>query len=122
MDGLDKVDTLKKVFGNSDTFSVDVSTPINRSIDGAITGKSFSGIYDYNTFKMDRIKEETKIEILRKYHEFKGKKVFSEIKVKEMIESILLHQRGESSQETYNNRARLIILNSDIYRYKTELS
>ncbi len=37
------------------------------------------------------------------------------------MNSILEHQSGKSNEETYNNRARLIIFNSDVFRYNAEL-
>ena len=33
-----------------------------------------------------------------------------------IIEYILLHQNGQSSRETYNARAKLILHNNDVFR------
>ena len=46
---------------------------------------------------------------------------YETILIKEIVDSILSHQNGNSCEETYNNRARLIIVNSDVFRYNTEL-
>ena len=64
--GLSKTKDFKQTF-DGDEYSVDVSTPINRAIDGATSGKSFSGIYSYNDFEFYRINEHTKNEIINDY-------------------------------------------------------
>ena len=118
--GLSKTKDFKQTF-DGDEYSVDVSTPINRAIDGATSGKSFSGIYSYNGFEFYRINEHTKNEIINDYEKWKGDKIFSLEEFKSIMNSILEHQSGKSNEETYNNRARLIILNSDVFRYNAEL-
>lgn len=118
--GLSKTKDFKQTF-DGDEYSVDVSTPINRAIDGATSGKSFSGIYSYNDFEFYRINEHTKNEIINDYEKWKGDKIFSLEEFKSIMNSILKHQSGKSNEETYNNRARLIILNSDVFRYNAEL-
>ncbi|MCI9275785.1 MAG: hypothetical protein HFJ24_07660 [Clostridia bacterium] len=118
--GLSKTKDFKQTF-DGDEYSVDVSTPINRAIDGATSGKSFSGIYSYNDFEFYRINEHTKNEIINDYEKWKGDKIFSLEEFKSIMNSILEHQSGKSNEETYNNRARLIILNSDVFRYNAEL-
>lgn len=118
--GLSKTRDLKEYF-EGEKYSVDVSTPINRAIDGATSGTSFSGVYSYNDFNLVRINNENKEKIISDYASGDEEKVFSLDKFKEMINSILRHQNGNSSEETYNNRARLIIVNSDVFRYNAEL-
>ena len=118
--GLSKTKDFKQTF-DGDEYSVDVSTPINRAIDGATSGKSFSGIYSYNDFEFYRINEHTKNEIINDYEKWKGDKIFSLEEFKSIMNSILEHQSGKSNEETYNNRARLIIFNSDVFRYNAEL-
>ncbi len=119
--GLEKVRKLKEIIGNSSKYSVDVSTPINRSIDGSITGKSQSGIYSYNTYQLTRINKENLNKILIDYQNYHGEKIYNHNEFKEILDSILEHQNGNSSETTYNNRARLIFINSDIFRKNAEL-
>lgn len=118
--GLSKTKDLKQIF-DGDKYSVDVSTPINRAIDGATSGTNFSGIYSYNNFEFSRINDQTKKKIIKDYEIWNGDKIFSLEKFKCIITSILEHQSGNSNEETYNNRARLIILNSDVFRHNAEL-
>jgi len=118
--GLAKTRDLKENF-KGEKYSVDVSTPINRAIDGATSGSSFSGVYSYNDFKLIRINNENKDKIISDYAKGYKEKVFTLEKFEEIINSILMHQNGKSCEETYNNRARLIIINSDVFRYNAEL-
>ena len=118
--GLSKTKDFKLIF-DGDKYSVDVSTPINRAIDGSTSGASFSGIYSYNDFEFYRINNQTKNEIINDYENWKGDKIFPLEKFKSIINGILRHQSGNSNEETYNDRARLIIINSDVFRHNAEL-
>lgn len=118
--GLSKTKDFKKFF-DGDKYSVDVSTPINRAIDGATSGNSFSGIYSYNDFELYRINDQTRNVIINDYKNWNGDKIFSLEKFTSIIDGILKHQSGNSDEETYDNRARLIILNSDVFRHNAEL-
>ncbi len=113
--GLEKINKLKKIFGDNKKYSADVSTPHNRAIDGAKSGKK-SGIYSYNDFKLTRITEENKEKILNDYKKSKVKKIYSEKQLKEIIDYVILHQEGKTSEITYENRARLFLINSDVFR------
>ena len=55
------------------------------------------------------------------YENWKGDKIFPLEKFKSIINGILRHQSGNSNEETYNDRARLIIINSDVFRHNAEL-
>lgn len=118
--GLSKTKDLKTLF-DGEQYSVDVSTPINRAIDGSTNGTTYSGIYSYNSLELIRINEINKNIILEDYRNANIEKVFSQEKLEEIINSILLHQSGQSSTSTYDNRARIIVLNSDVFRYNAEL-
>ena len=118
--GLSKTKDLKTLF-NGEQYSVDVSTPINRAIDGSTNGSKYSGIYSYNSLELLRINEVNKNIILEDYKNATIEKIFSQEKLEEIINSILLHQSGQSNTTTYDNRARIIILNSDVFRYNAEL-
>ena len=50
----------------------------------------------------------------------KGLAHFSVNEMIDIVDSILSHQSGQSSHETYDNRAKLIIHNFDVYRYNAE--
>lgn len=118
--GLSKTNLLKENYREK-RYSVDVSTPINRAIDGAVTGTSYSGVYSYNNFELIRICKENKEEILIDYKNSNVDKVFPEEEFEQIINKIIQHQEGNSNEDTYNNRAKLIIINSDVFRYNAEL-
>ncbi|SUY37512.1 hypothetical protein [Clostridium perfringens] len=113
--GLDKVKLLKNSGFNEDYFSVDVSTPINRAIDGNTSNTAFSGYYNYADCKLYRINDKTANMIIN-MHKEACNPIFSVNEMKEIVASILAHQNGNSSQETYNARAKLIIHNNDVYK------
>ena len=94
---------------------MDVSTPLNRAIDGNISNTKWSGYFSYINNRLYRIKIETKEQILN-IHRNSVNTLFSEQEMSNIIDSILLHQNGQSSQETYNARAKLILHNSDVFR------
>ena len=113
--GLDKIRVLKQAGFSNDNFSVDVSTPINRSIDGNKQNTSWSGYYDYNSLSLHRIKPDTKNEILS-LHSSTTSPLFSKEQMEKILTDILTHQDGNSSESTYDSRAKLIIHNNDVYR------
>lgn len=113
--GLKKISVLKQSGFSDDYFSVDVSTPINRSIDGNKQNTSFSAYYDYSSLSMYRIKDDTRDKILN-LHINNPNTLFSNKHMEEIIDDIIIHQHGESSDKTYDSRAKLIIHNNDVYK------
>ena len=113
--GIENVNLLKENRLDYINSSVDVSTPLNRAIDGNVQNTSWSGYFSYLDQNLYRIKSETKEQILN-IHRNSTNALFSEQEMSNIIESILLHQNGQSSQETYNARAKLILHNSDVFR------
>ena len=113
--GIENVNLLKENHLDYMNSSVDVSTPLNRAIDGNVQNTSWSGYFSYLDQNLYRIKLETKEQILN-IHRNSTNALFSEQEMSNIIESILLHQNGQSSQETYNARAKLILHNSDVFR------
>lgn len=113
--GIENVNLLKENHLDYINSSVDVSTPLNRAIDGNIKNTSWSGYFSYIDKNLYRIKPETKEQILN-IHRNSINTLFSEHEMSNIIEAILLHQNGQSSQETYNARAKLILHNSDVFR------
>lgn len=113
--GLKKIKVLKEFGFKEDYFSVDVSTPINRSIDGNTKNTSFSGYFDYESLKLYRINDSSSNDILH-LHTKASNPVFSTLEMDEIINDILEHQNGKSSTKTYDSRAKLIIHNNDVFR------
>ncbi len=113
--GIKNVNLLKENHLDYINSSVDVSTPLNRAIDGNINNTKWSGYFSYINNQLYRIKMETKEQILN-IHKNSVNTLFSEQEMSNIINSILLHQNGQSSQETYNARAKLILHNSDVFR------
>lgn len=113
--GIENVNLLKEKHLDYINSSVDVSTPLNRAIDGNISNTKWSGYFSYINNRLYRIKIETKEQILN-IHRNSVNTLFSEQEMSNIIDSILLHQNGQSSQETYNARAKLILHNSDVFR------
>ena len=109
--------TIKIHSGNHSNFSVDNTTAFNRAIDGNTKGTSQSGYIDYENKKIHRIKPISKKDILNIHKTSNSIKLFNDNQMKEIINSILDHQSSKSSIETYNNRAKLIMHNFDVFRY-----
>ena len=109
---------MKSILGNHSNFSVDNTTAFNRAIDGNTKGTSQSGYIDYIHKKIHRIRPDYKDEILKiHYNTDESIKLFSDSEMEVMINSILKHQSNNSSVETYNNRAKLIIHNFDVFKH-----
>lgn len=116
--GLKKANIIKRTLGNHPNFSVDNTTAYNRSIDGNKAGSSQSCYYDYIEKSMIRIKPSTKDCILCLHAKTDNSiKLFTDIEMEGIIDSVLIHQSNQSSQETYNNRAKLVIHNFDVFKY-----
>jgi hypothetical protein len=119
--GLSKAKLLKSILGNHPNFSVDNTTAFNRSIDGNTKGTSQSCYIDYTNKKQYRIMPTTKDKILNLHYSVDNSiKAFSDNEMDLIINSVIDHQSGNSSQETYNNRAKLIMHNFDVFRYNAE--
>lgn len=102
--------------GFSENCSADVSTPINRAVDGSKTGK-YSKYYAYNEMnKKIEIREDT-VPLILKDNIQTNNPLYSQNELKEMLDRILEHQSGKSSEETYNARAKLIFHNYDAYQH-----
>lgn len=107
--------------GNLNNFSVDNTTAFNRAIDGNTNGSSQSGYYDYESKDLIRIKPENIEKILLLHSQVPNNRAFFSVEeMSNILNSILMHQSGNSSHETYNNRARLAIHNFDVYKYNVE--
>lgn len=113
--GLKKVAILHNTIFNNASASVDCSTPINRSIDGNVSGTSQSCYYSYQAQELIRIKPETRQRILR-LHATAEKPLFTLEEMTDIIDTVLRHQNYQSCEETYNGRAKLLIHNSDVYK------
>lgn len=117
--GFKKVDAIKQYGFDGDNISVDCSTFINRSIDGNTSGSAQSGYFDYYTKKLTRIMPETVEDILDLHARIENPLYTCE-ELEDILETILLHQSGHSSSDTYNARAKLMFHNADVYRYNAE--
>ena len=113
--GLRKVAILKETSFNNEHTSVDCSTPINRSIDGNVRGTSQSCYYSYQTQELIRIRPDTRERILN-LHSTAQNPLFNLAQMTDIIDTVLRHQNNQSSEETYNGRAKLLIHNSDVYK------
>lgn len=116
--GIKKAQLLKSTLGYHSTFSVDNTTAFNRAIDGNTNGTSQSAYIDYNHKKIHRIKPSSKDDILKMhYMTDKSIKLFPDSEMEVIIDSILEHQSNNSSVDTYNNRAKLIMHNFDVFKH-----
>lgn len=113
--GLRKVAILHETIFNNERTSVDCSTPINRSIDGNVRGTAQSCYYSYQSQELIRIKPETRERILN-LHATAENPLFDLAQMTDIIDTVLRHQNNQSSEETYNGRAKLLIHNSDVYK------
>ena len=119
--GIKKSNLIIETLGNKSNFSVDNTTAYNRAIDGNTAGTSESGYYDYASKDLIRINSQSINQILKLHKGVpKNRALFTTDAMKIILESILRHQSGHSSPETYNNRAKLIIHNFDVYKYNVE--
>lgn len=112
--GIKNSKNIKSVY-NGENISVDNSTPMNRAIDGNTNGSSQSGYFDYLSCQLHRINPTTVSEILELHSQYPTP-IYSVAKMKEILQLILLHQSGHSSQKTYDARALLSFHNHDVFR------
>lgn len=102
---------------NKDNISADVSTPINRAIDGNKSGTSVSKYYKYQEFnKMIEIREEN-VEYILEDNKLTSNPLFEQDELEDILSNILDHQSGTSSLDSYEARAKLIFHNYDAYQY-----
>jgi hypothetical protein len=119
--GIRKTNIIQGALGNVASYSVDNTTAYNRAIDGNVAGTSQSGYYDYLTKDLIRITPQNRSIIIDKHKQVPSEIAhFSVDEITEIVDSILTHQSGNSSHQTYDNRAKLIIHNFDVYRYNAE--
>ena len=119
--GIKKANLIISTLGNKSNFSVDNTTAYNRSIDGNTSGTSQSGYYDYMSKNMIRINPRS-VDYILKLHDSvpNDRALFKTAEMEIILRSVLKHQSGQSSHETYNNRAKLIIHNFDVYKFNVE--
>lgn len=118
--GLKKATIIKRALGNSDSFSVDNTTAYNRVIDGSTSGATQSGYYDYASKRLFRIKPDTVRDILNMHRSSSSVAYFSVDEMEQILQGILQHQSGNSSQHTYECRGLLIMHNFDVYRVNAQ--
>ncbi|WP_046745346.1 hypothetical protein [Kordia zhangzhouensis] len=119
--GIRKANIITETLGNLENFSVDNTTAYNRAIDGNKRGTSMSGYYDYVSKDLIRINPQNRSRILQLHSEVPNNRAyFSNEEMTDIIDSILLHQSNNTSHNTFNNRAKLVIHNFDVYRYNIE--
>ena len=113
--GNEKVEILKEYGYEDMKFSVDCSTPINRSFADRI-----SKYYIYGTNKKIAVSKESKEQILK----FHKKAINPYYTIKEMeciLDLVIKHQEGVHTDETFEARAKLMLHNSDVFRRNAEL-
>lgn len=118
--GLTRCAAIKKYIGNYSSFSADNTTPYNRGIDGNVSGTEQSGYFDYSNGNLIRINPLSFDYILQKHRESEHIAYFSCEEMESILRGILQHQSGNSSSATYEDRAKLIIHNFDVFRHKNE--
>ena len=117
--GLKLASKIKQATRNGSNFSVDNSTPWNRSIDGNTSGTAQSGYFDYTTKEMVRINPDTVSQIIQS-HSNANNPLFSVAEMRRIIAKILEHQSHQSNHSTYEARASLAIHNHDVFRRNAE--
>ncbi len=119
--GIKKSNVIIDTLGNMPNFSVDNTTAYNRAIDGNTAGTSESGYYDYLSKELIRINPHSINQILQLHDSVPNNRaLFNTSEMKGILNSVIRHQSGQSSHDTYDNRAKLIIHNFDVYRYNVE--
>lgn len=116
--GLKKTTMIINSLGNHSNFSVDNTTPFNRAIDGNIMGTSQSSYYDYISKSLTKITPSNKPLIIAMHKAVPANvKHFTDLEMDVIIDEILKHQSSGNHPGTYDNRAKLIIHNFDVYRH-----
>lgn len=113
--GIDNVDLIKAAGFNQAYISVDNSTPYNRAIDGNTIGTSQSGYFDYTNYSLHRISPAAIQNILLLHSQYTNAH-FTLAEMTTILNGILNHQNSNSSPSTYDDRAKLVIHNNDVFR------
>ena len=117
--GFKKAAAIKRYGYDGDNVSLDCSTFINRSIDGNTKGTAKSGYFDYYSKELTRISPATK-EYILDLHSVVKNPLYTCEEMEDILDTIIEHQKGNSSNETYNARAKLMFHNADVYRFNAE--
>ena len=108
--GMKKVKVLKEHGYSDNKYSVDCSTPINRSFADRI-----SKYYIYGSNKKIEVLESSKDQIL-KLHKSSVNPYYTVEEMMDIIELVIQHQDGAHTPETFEARAKLMLHNSDVFR------
>lgn len=113
--GIEKVKLLKENGYKDARFSVDCSTPINRSFADKI-----SKYYIYGTNKKIEVSADSKEEIIN-LHTKVLSPYYSVEEISDILDLVIEHQEGVHTSETFDARAKLMLHNSDVFRRNAEL-
>jgi len=113
--GIDNVDLIKAAGFNLAHISVDNSTPYNRAIDGNTQGTSQSGYFDYSNYSLNRISPASIQNILLLHSQYANAH-FTLAEMTTILNGILNHQNNNPGPSTYDDRAKLVIHNNDVFR------
>lgn len=108
--GMEKVKILKEYGYGGNKYSVDCSTPINRSFADRI-----SKYYIYGTNKKIEVSSSVKCQIME-LHQRAIDSYYSVDEMSEIIDLVIQHQEGNHTPETFDARAKLMLHNSDVFR------
>ena len=108
--GMEKVKILKEHGYGDGKYSVDCSSPINRSFADRI-----SKYYIYGTNKKIEVSANAKNQIIG-FHEQVDNPYYSVEEMSDIIDLVIQHQEGEHTPETFDARAKLMLHNSDVFR------
>jgi hypothetical protein len=110
--GIEKVKILKENGYSDCKFSVDCSTPVNRSFCDGISNYCI-----YGTGKMIKVSGENK-ELIMSEHAKVLNPYYSIEEMSEILDLIVEHQRGKEyhTLETFDARAKLMLHNSDVFK------
>ena len=113
--GTEKVKNLKEYGYGENKFSVDCSTPINRSFADRI-----SKYYIYGTNNKIEVSKQSKKQILE-IHKKTIKPYFTIKEMEDILDLVIKHQKGIHTDKTFEARAKLMLHNSDVFRKNAEL-
>lgn len=108
--GIEKVKILKEHGYSADKYSVDCSTPINRSFADKI-----SKYYIYGTNKKIEVSSSAKKHIMD-LHNKSVNPYYSMDEMSDILDLVIQHQEGNHTPETFEARAKLMLHNSDVFR------
>jgi hypothetical protein len=108
--GMEKVKILKDHGYGADKYSVDCSTPINRSFADKV-----SKYYIYGTNKKIEVSSNAKSQIIE-LHKQAINPYYSVDEMSDILDLVIQHQEGNHTPETFDARAKLMLHNSDVFR------